>query len=93
MLSLGVEPISENKKIQSENFKGKTFVITGTLSKKRQFYEEMIKSHGGKTSNSVSKNTSFLLAGENPGSKFDKAKLLHIIILSEDEFLEMLKEK
>ena len=49
-----------------------------------------IKKRGGKTSSSVSKNTSYVLAGTNPGSKLDKAEKLGVIILSEDEFLEMI---
>ena len=53
--------------------------------------QAVIKSMGGKPSSSVSKNTSFVIAGENPGSKFDKAKNLGVIILTEDEFLEMIK--
>ena len=50
---------------------------------------DIIKSKGGKTSSSVSKKTSFVIAGENPGSKLDKAQNLGVIILNEDEFLKM----
>ena len=73
------------KKI-SNIFEGKTFVITGTLSRPRSFFEEQIKKFGGKTSSSVSKKTSYVLAGDNPGSKFDKASALGIIILTERDF-------
>lgn len=52
---------------------------------------EIIKKMGGKTSSSVSKNTSYLVVGENPGSKLDKAENLGVIILSEDEFQHMIK--
>ncbi len=65
---------------------GKTFVITGTLSKPRNIFETKIKQLGGKTSSSVSKKTSYVLAGENPGSKFDKASSLGVIILNEQDF-------
>ena len=53
---------------------------------------EKIKQRGGKTSSSVSKNTSFVLAGVNAGSKLDKAEKLGVIIISEDEFLRMIGE-
>ncbi len=88
---LGVVPkIEKNNKI-SDIFEGKTFVLTGTLeSMTRNEAEEKIKSHGGKTSSSVSKNTSFVVAGESAGSKLTKAKNLGVIILSEHEFSSML---
>ncbi len=72
---------------------GKTFVLTGTLtSMTRDEAGEKIKQKGGKTSSSVSKNTSFVIAGANPGSKLDKAEKLGVIILNEEEFLNMLGE-
>ncbi len=78
---------------KSDILKGQTIVLTGTLSKMtRTEASDIIKSHGGKTSSSVSKNTSFVLAGENAGSKLDKAQALNIKILTEDDFLEMIKE-
>ena len=52
---------------------------------------ELIKSMGGKPTSSVSKNTSYVLAGSNAGSKLDKAQKLGVIILTEEEFLEMIK--
>ena len=69
---------------------GKTFVITGTLSMPRNKFEELIENGGGHCSNSVSKNTDFVLAGENAGSKLDKAKALGVKIISEEEFFKML---
>ena len=69
-------------------------ILTGTLATMtRDEASEKIKQRGGKTSSSVSKNTSFVLAGANPGSKIDKAEKLGVIILSEDEFLNMINEK
>ena len=73
-------------------FAGKTFVLTGTLSSMtRDEASEKIIALGGKTSNSVSKKTSFVIAGENGGSKLTKATSLGIPIKNEAEFLEMLK--
>ena len=90
MLQLGVTFEEINNAQISDKFKDKTFVITGTLSQKRSYYEEKIKQNGGKVSSQVSKNTSYVLCGENPGSKYDKALNLHVIILNEDEFNNML---
>ena len=67
--------------------------MTGTLQNMtRDEASAIIKSHGGKTSSSVSKKTSYVLAGENAGSKLDKAQDLGVIILTEKDFLEMIKE-
>lgn len=87
----GVNPQGSAFEKISNIFEGKTFVITGTLSQPRNIFEERIKKLGGKTSSSVSKKTSYLLAGENAGSKFDKATSLGVIILSERDF-ELLSE-
>lgn len=76
----------------SDEFKGKTFVLTGTLQNMtRDEASQKIKEMGGKTSSSVSKNTSYVVVGENPGSKLDKAEKLGVIILSEEEFQNMIK--
>ncbi|MGM9993113.1 MAG: NAD-dependent DNA ligase LigA [Candidatus Avigastranaerophilus sp.] len=82
----GVKPQGSAFEKLSDIFSGKTFVITGTLSKPRNVFEERIKKAGGKVSSSVSKKTSYVLAGENPGSKFDKATALGVIILNERDF-------
>lgn len=84
----------ENEKVENidERFAGKTFVLTGALSKfSRTEASEIIEKFGGKTSGSVSKKTSFVLAGEEAGSKLTKAQELGIQIISEDEFLEMIQ--
>lgn len=83
----------ESKRVISDaRFAGKTFVLTGALSKfTREEATEKIELLGGKASGSVSKKTSFVVVGENAGSKERKARELGIPILSEDEFLEMLK--
>ena len=77
----------------SDTFKGLTFVITGTLSDTRDKFEDLIKQHGGKTSSSVSKKTSYVLAGENAGSKYTKAEALGVKIITENDFNNMLNNK
>ena len=75
-----------------KRFEGKTFVLTGTLSKyKRTEASAIIEAFGGKTSSSVSKKTSYVLAGEEAGSKLDKALKLGVQVISEDDFEEMIK--
>lgn len=79
--------------ITDARFAGMTFVFTGALSKfTREAATEMVESRGGKAAGSVSKKTSFVVVGENAGSKERKAQELEIPILSEDEFLAMLNE-
>ena len=71
---------------------GKSFVLTGELSQlTRQEAKDQIKKKGGKVVSSVSKNTDYVVAGQNPGSKYGQAQELSVKILSEDEFLKMLK--
>lgn len=90
LLSQGVE-IVEPQQALSNILEGKSFVITGTLSKPRNEFEKLIEEHGGKLSSSVSKKTDYLLAGENAGSKLDKAKALGIKIIDEKELNDMLR--
>ena len=81
------ETVSDNR------FLGKTFVLTGTLSRfTRDEAQEIIENMGGKASSSVSKKTSYVLAGENAGSKLTKAQSLGIEIITEEQFLEMIKQ-
>lgn len=84
------------KKLKEEGVKplaGKTFVFTGTLSRfKREEAEELVRKLGGEATGSVSRRTSFVVVGENPGSKFDKARELNVKTINEEEFLKMLKE-
>lgn len=78
--------------IEDTNFLNKTFVITGTLSNmSRDEAKNKVELLGGKTSSSVSKKTDIVIVGDNPGSKFDKAKELNIEIWDENKFLSMLK--
>jgi DNA ligase (NAD+) len=72
---------------------GKTFVLTGTLpTLKREEAAAKVEASGGKVSGSVSKKTDFLLAGEDAGSKLDKARDLGVRIINEEEFLALLQE-
>lgn len=89
--AVGVNPVQDVERV-SDILKGQKVVLTGTLTNMtRDEAEEIIKSMGGKPTSAVSKNTSFVIAGENPGSKFDKARELGVKILTEKEFLEMMK--
>ncbi len=79
---------------EDQRFAGLTFVITGTLpNMDRKEAAAMIENFGGKVTGSVSKKTNYLLAGENAGSKLTKAQTLGISVISEDELLQMIKEK
>ncbi len=81
------------KKIQiDDRFAGKTFVLTGTLpTLKRSEAKALIEKYGGKASGSVSKKTDYVLAGEEAGSKLDKAQQLGIEIITEEQFKDMIK--
>ena len=85
---------ASKEQVTDTRFAGKTFVLTGALEHfTRNEAAAIIEKFGGKTSGSVSKKTSYLLAGENTGSKYQKAVDLGVPILSEAEFLEMTKEE
>ena len=80
------------KEVKDNRFLGLTFVLTGTLpTLSRKEASDIIESFGGKTSSSVSKKTSYVLAGEEAGSKLDKANSLGITVISEEQFNEMIK--
>ncbi|MCK4965625.1 NAD-dependent DNA ligase LigA, partial [bacterium] len=71
--------------------KGRSFVLTGALSRfSREEASDLIRKYGGKVTSSVSKNTDYLLVGENPGSKHEKAVKLDVKIINETEFIEIL---
>lgn len=86
LLEMGLR-IENNNSIKSEKLQGLVFVLTGTLPNySRTDMTKIIEENGGKTSSSVSKNTSYVVAGEDAGSKLEKAKMLGVPILSEPEF-------
>lgn len=82
----------EDKSIRTQLLAGKTIVISGTFARhSRDEYKELIEINGGKNSGSISKKTSFLLAGDNMGpAKLEKATSLGVPIIDEDRFLEMI---
>jgi len=84
----------EGKKKKASALLGKTFVVTGTLKGfTRDETEEKIRNLGGSVASSVSKNTDFVVAGKDPGSKFDKARKLGVKILNEKGFMRLIKGK
>jgi DNA ligase (NAD+) len=83
----GVEMELHRARGLSNALEGKTFVVTGTLSKyKREEIEALIQQHGGRASSSVSKKTSYVVAGAEAGSKLAKAQQLGVPVLSEADF-------
>ena len=88
----GVNMERQKEENEDDRFAGKTFVLTGSLEKySREEASNIIEKFGGKTSGSVSKKTTYLLAGEDAGSKLTKAQSLGVQIISENEFEEMCK--
>ncbi len=91
LLAAGVNPQWERKDTSAGAFSGMTVVVTGTLSSMgRSEAEEAIRDAGGKAAGSVSKKTSLVVAGENAGSKLDKARALGVEVIGEEEFLRRL---
>lgn len=92
LISHGLQTEQEAKETDSNLFSGQTFVLTGTLpTLSRNEAAEIIDKNGGKVSSSVSKNTSYVLAGEAAGSKLEKAQKLGINVISEADFFQILK--
>ena len=87
----GVEMTAEQQTVAGDSLTGKTFVVTGTLSKyTRDEIHDLIKQHGGKPTSSVTKKTDYLVAGEKAGSKLDKANQLGVTVISEGDFEELI---
>ena len=91
-LGLNMEYLGEKIDTSNENINGKTFVITGTLSKSRDVYKEKLESLGAKVTGSVTKKTDYVLVGDSPGSKYDKAVELGIKIINEEEYNNLISE-
>jgi len=92
MLESGIEiKYAENTKL-SEKFNGQSFVFTGALQNMtRDKAQSLVKDHGGRATSSVTKKTSYLVVGADPGSKFDKAQSLGVEVLTEDEFMKLVE--
>src|SRR5246500_3058068 len=90
----GVRPTAEKRVVKSDQLAGKSFVFTGGLANRsREEAGELVKQHGGTVSGSVSKKTSYVVVGTDPGSKYDKAKELGVEILNEGEFEKLVGVK
>jgi DNA ligase (NAD+) len=86
-VNIVAEAVDSNKK-----FEGKSFVFTGTLpTLERDAAQDMVRKNGGDVSSSVSKKTSYVVAGEEAGSKLEKARELGVTVLNEEEFLELVE--
>ena len=93
LIALGINPIVKKVDKSSLLLSNKTFVLTGKLDNlTREEATELIEKHGGKTSSSVSKNTSYVLAGSDAGSKLKKAQELNVEIIDEEKFLKLIGE-
>ncbi len=93
MLDAGVKIQHKKKAAVSDKLKGQVFVFTGSLeSMTRDEAERLVAEHGGRATSSVTKKTSYVVAGTDPGSKYEKAVSLGIQILSEEEFRKMMGE-
>ncbi len=91
MLAAGVTPTEEKKKVGGR-FSGKSFVFTGALTRfTRDEARQMVEDEGGNAVGSVSRKTSYVVAGEDAGSKLNKARELGVTVLTEDEFITMLE--
>ena len=89
-LNLNMRYLGEEVNTSNENINGKTFVITGTLSRPRDEIKEEIEGLGGNVTGSVTKKTDYVIAGEKAGSKLNKANELGIRVLTEEEYNNML---
>ena len=89
-LNLNMRYLGEEVNTSNENINGKTFVITGTLSRPRDEIKEEIEGLGGNVTGSVTKKTDYVIAGEKAGSKLTKANELGISVLTEEEYNNML---
>ena len=94
LLLLGVKPETPHSQEKVGELVGKTIVVTGTLEHfTRQQIEEVVRQAGAKASSSVSRNTDFVLAGNNSGSKLEKAQQLGVEVINEDQFIQLIRHE
>jgi len=91
LLRAGVQPAGE-RRVRTGTLTGKTFVLTGALSRPRDEVAREIEAHGGRVSSSVSKKTAYVVAGDDPGSKLEKAQALGVTVLDEAGLQRLLGE-
>ncbi len=91
LLDAGVKPVEVEKKEADARFAGKSFVFTGSMNLDRRTAEAMVKDLGARVAGSVSKKTDYVVAGEDAGSKLEKARENKVPVLTEDEFLALIK--
>jgi len=87
-----LKPVNPKREVNASPFSDKRVVLTGTMSRPRGEIKEILENLGAKVSNSVSKKTDYVIVGEDPGSKYEKAKTLGVKILSEEEMWKMIGE-
>ena len=92
MLDAGVNMRAEEKTVAGSSLEGKTFVLTGTMSVPRDDIKALVEANGGKVTGSVSKKTSYVVAGDSPGSKVDKALKNNVSVISEDDLRALIAE-
>ena len=90
MQAAGVNMWAEEKAVAGTALAGKTIVLTGTMSVARGEIKSLVEANGGKVTGSVSKKTSYVVAGDSPGSKVEKADKIGVPVISEDELRALL---
>ncbi len=92
MLDAGVNMRAEEKTLAGSSLEGQTFVLTGTMSVPRDDIKALVEANGGKVTGSVSKKTSYVVAGDSPGSKVDKALKINVAVISEDDLRALIAD-
>jgi DNA ligase (NAD+) len=93
LIQAGIDwPVIEENNNTDSSVAGKTFVLTGTLSKPRADFKEQLLMLGAKVAGSISKQTDYLVAGENAGSKLEKASQLGVAVIGENELMQLIEQ-
>jgi DNA ligase (NAD+) len=92
-LGIGRPTVRTGGSVESDSrLAGMSFVITGTLSQPRRAFEETIEARGGRVADSINSKVTYLLCGDSPGSKLERAKKLGVAVINESEFAKLLEE-